>query len=69
MERISENGHTPIGVARALPDELAKDLERARKQMGDFNRKALDFIKERPIPVLIGAFCVGLLLGRMANRR
>jgi hypothetical protein len=69
MERISENGHSQVGVGAVLPDELAKDLEQARKQLGDFNRRALDFIKERPIPVLIGAFCVGLLLGRMANRR
>jgi hypothetical protein len=69
MERISENGHNLAGVAAALPDELAKDLKRAEKKVGDFNRQALDFIKERPIPVLIGAFCVGLLLGRMANRK
>ncbi len=68
MERTSENGHTQGGMA-ALPAELERDLERAKKELGEFNRKALELIKERPIPVLIGAFCVGLLLGRMASRR
>jgi hypothetical protein len=69
MERTSGNGHHQAAGVTGLPPELAEGLAQAREQLGDFNRKALDFIQKRPIPVLIGAFCVGLLLGRMASRR
>jgi hypothetical protein len=67
MERTTGNGHHHM--ATGMPAELAETLDQAREQLGDFNRKALDFIQKRPIPVLIGAFCVGLLIGRMASRR
>jgi hypothetical protein len=68
MERTTGNGHHHA-AASGIPAELTDGLEHAREQLEDFNRKALDFIQKRPIPVLIGAFCVGILLGRLASRR
>jgi hypothetical protein len=67
MERTTGNGHQE--VAAGLPGDLGDNVQRARDQLVELNRKALDFIEKRPIPVLIGAFCVGLLIGRMASRR
>jgi hypothetical protein len=67
MERTTGNGHQE--VTTGLPGDLGDNMQRAREQLGELNRKALDFIEKRPIPVLLGAFCVGLLLGRIASRR
>jgi len=69
MERTSGNGHHQSAQGSEFPPELVAGVERAREQLGDLNRKALDLIQRRPIPVLIGAFCVGLLIGRLASRR
>jgi hypothetical protein len=68
MERTTGNGHHQASPA-GFPPELAESLANARDQFSDLNRKALDFVQKRPIPVLIGAFCLGILLGRMASRR
>lgn len=68
MERTTGNGHHQELTGGGLPAELAESLDQAREQLGDLNRKAVVFIQKRPIPVLIGAFCVGILLGRLASR-
>ena len=49
--------------------ELKKAAKRARKQGEDAVEMASDKIKERPLTTVLVAFGVGILLGKLMDRR
>ena len=55
--------------ARELQSKLAPQLEEARRNLEDLNRRAQSFIKERPGTCLIGALAFGFIVGKLASRR
>ena len=55
--------------ARDLQARITPTIEDARKNIGQFNTRAVAFIKENPGTCLIGALAFGFVVGRIAARR
>jgi len=55
--------------ARELADRVVPQLDEARRNLADFNTRAVTFIKANPGTCLVGAVALGFLIGRLASRR
>ncbi|SEM00286.1 hypothetical protein SAMN05444354_110190 [Stigmatella aurantiaca] len=55
--------------ARELQDRIVPQIDEARRNLVDFNTRAVSFIRANPGTCLIGAIAVGFLVGRLASRR
>jgi ElaB/YqjD/DUF883 family membrane-anchored ribosome-binding protein len=55
--------------AREIQDRVIPQIDEARRNLVDFNTRAVSFIKANPGTCLIGAIAVGFLVGRLASRR
>ncbi|MCI0574431.1 MAG: hypothetical protein L0Y66_27170 [Myxococcaceae bacterium] len=55
--------------ARELQDRVLPHLDEARRNLSDFNHRALRFIRENPGTCLLGAVALGFIVGRIASRR
>jgi hypothetical protein len=54
----------PLGV-REHEHEEGIDLDELRRQLGDVNQRAVDFIRSRPGTALLLALGAGFLIGRI----
>ena len=64
----TKNG-SPLQQLGAMQEQAEAQIQAAKDAMGDFNEKALHFIKERPGLCLVGAVAVGFVVGRIVSRR
>jgi ElaB/YqjD/DUF883 family membrane-anchored ribosome-binding protein len=55
--------------AREIQDRIVPQIDEARRNLVDFNTRAVSFIRANPGTCLIGAIAVGFLVGRLASRR
>ena len=55
--------------ARELQARIAPQIDEARRNLEDLNRRAQSFIRERPGTCLIGALAFGFIVGKIASRR
>lgn len=55
--------------ARELSDRVLPQIDEARRNIADFNTRAVTFIRANPGTCLVGAVAVGFLIGRLASRR
>ena len=55
--------------ARELADNVLPQLDPARRNLEDFNTRAITFIRATPGTCLVGAVALGFLIGRLASRR
>ena len=54
---------------QAWADGLSPQLEEARRNLVEVNRRVVDFIRANPGTCLLGAVALGFLVGRLASRR
>lgn len=52
-----------------LQDKFGPQLEQARQNLSELNRRVTSFIKENPGTCLLGALAVGFVVGKIASRR
>ena len=55
--------------ARELQERLGPQLEQARQNLSDLNRRVTAFIRENPGTCLLGAVALGFIVGKLASRR
>jgi hypothetical protein len=55
--------------ARDLQDRVAPQIDRARSDLADLNRRLAGFIRENPGTCLLGALALGFIVGKIAARR
>lgn len=55
-------------VAHGLQTRILPAIEDARKNLEQFNTRAVRFIKANPGTCLIGALAIGFVVGRIASR-
>ncbi|MBX5481156.1 MAG: hypothetical protein IRZ16_04800 [Myxococcaceae bacterium] len=55
--------------ARELQEKLGPQLDLARQNLSELNRKVTTFIRENPGTCLLGALAVGFIIGKIASRR
>jgi ElaB/YqjD/DUF883 family membrane-anchored ribosome-binding protein len=55
--------------ARELEARLGPQLEQARKNLSELNRRVAGFIKENPGTCLLGAVAVGFVVGKLVSRK
>lgn len=55
--------------ARMLQERLAPQIDQARQNLTDLNRKVVSFVRENPGTCLIGAVALGFIVGKLAARR
>lgn len=55
--------------AREIQERIVPQLDEARRNLVDFNTRAISFIRANPGTCLLGAVAVGFLVGRLASRR
>lgn len=56
-------------AARQLQERFGPQLDEARQNLADLNRRVTGFIKENPGTCLLGALAVGFVIGKIASRR
>ena len=62
-------GADHIDRAEAMLPGPVEPLEHAQELLLEANARVLDFVKEHPVPCLIGAVAVGYVVGRAAAKR
>ena len=55
--------------ARNLQENLAPQIEEARRNLTELNTRVVGFIRQNPGTCLLGAIAVGFVIGRIASRR
>lgn len=55
--------------AREIQERIVPQIEEARRNLTDFNQRAVSFIRANPGTCLVGAVALGFLIGRIASRR
>lgn len=55
--------------ARELQDRIGPQLDKARSDLADLNRRTAEFIRENPGTCLIGALALGFIVGKIVSRR
>ncbi|MDC0715156.1 hypothetical protein POL68_42300 [Stigmatella sp. ncwal1] len=55
--------------ARDIQERIVPQIDEARRNLADFNTRAVSFIRANPGTCLIGAIAVGFFVGRLASRR
>ncbi|ADO71260.1 hypothetical protein [Stigmatella aurantiaca] len=55
--------------ARDIQQRIVPQIDEARRNLVDFNTRAVSFIRANPGTCLIGAIAVGFFVGRLASRR
>lgn len=55
--------------ARELSERVVPQLDEARRNLADFNTRAINFIRANPGTCLVGAVALGFVIGRIASRR
>lgn len=55
--------------ARELQERIGPQIDVARQNLVDMNRRVAGFIKENPGTCLLGALAVGFIVGKIASRR
>lgn len=55
--------------ARQLQDNVLPQIDEARRNLEEFNTRAVGFIRANPGTCLLGAVAVGFIVGRIASRR
>lgn len=55
--------------ARLLQERFGPQIENARQELTDLNRKVTTFIKQNPTTCILGALAVGFIVGKIASRR
>ncbi|HZA50917.1 MAG TPA: hypothetical protein VE549_09260 [Myxococcaceae bacterium] len=55
--------------ARDLQDRVGPQIDRARGDLADLNRRLASFIRENPGTCLLGALAFGFIVGKIASRR
>jgi ElaB/YqjD/DUF883 family membrane-anchored ribosome-binding protein len=55
--------------AREIQARVAPQLEEARRNLTDFNTRAVSYIRQNPGTCLLGAIAVGFVVGKLASRR
>ena len=64
-----ETTHRLQDRARELQDRVAPQIDRARSDLADLNRRLASFIRENPGTCLLGALAFGFIVGKIASRR
>jgi hypothetical protein len=54
--------------AREVQERVIPQLEEARRNLSDFNQRAVVFIRQNPGTCLLGALALGFIVGRIASR-
>lgn len=55
--------------ARELQERFGPQIDQARQNLTDLNRRVTSFIKENPGTCLLGALALGFVVGKLASRR
>jgi ElaB/YqjD/DUF883 family membrane-anchored ribosome-binding protein len=55
--------------ARELEAQFGPQLEQARQNLTDLNRRVTNFVRENPGTCLLGALAFGFVVGKLASRR
>ena len=55
--------------AREIQERIVPQIDEARRNLVDFNNRAVSFIRANPGTCLLGAVAVGFLIGKIASRR
>ena len=55
--------------AREVQDRVGPQLEQARQELADLNRRLGSFIRENPGTCLLGALAFGFIVGKIVSRR
>jgi hypothetical protein len=68
---LTENSTQPQAPSAAPLAQLQaqEKLEQAQAALAQAQEKALGFIRENPVPCLVGGLVAGYLLGRLARSR
>lgn len=64
-----ETTHPLQDRARELQDRVGPQIDRARHDLADLNRRLTTFIRENPGTCLLGALAFGFVVGKIASRR
>ena len=57
------------GFAERIEDRIGPRLEQARQTLSRLDERIVDFARERPGTLLLGALALGFVLGKLASRR
>lgn len=64
-----ENVQQPFGATlEDLQSKIGPQIDQARQNIADLDKRVSAFIRERPGTCLLGAIGIGFLIGRMASR-
>lgn len=68
MEITIETVTLPTDTPGAVESELVQSMQRASRSLSRLNEGALAFARERPGACVIGAVCLGFIVGKIASR-